>query len=207
MRSASVPRTGAETLLATAVALFASARLGSPLVWLFLPLAILVALGRPLSEHGFELRVRPPSIAGHAALGGSLLALYAALHACFAHVFLHQTFVARMPRHLLHDLVHQFLAVGFPEEAFFRGYLQTRWNRVLGKPWRLFGAAAGPGLLVQATLFAACHVISGDWGRLRVFFFALLAGWLRERSESVLAPAVYHAVANVWYGILVANFR
>jgi membrane protease YdiL (CAAX protease family) len=40
-----------------------------------------------------------------------------------------------------------------------------------------------------------------------VVFFALLAGWLRERSDSVLAPAVYHAVANVWYRTLLASFR
>jgi membrane protease YdiL (CAAX protease family) len=40
-----------------------------------------------------------------------------------------------------------------------------------------------------------------------VFFFALFAGWLRERSGSVLAPAVYHAVANVWYRSLAASFR
>ncbi|HSD11154.1 MAG TPA: CPBP family intramembrane glutamic endopeptidase [Candidatus Binatia bacterium] len=203
----SVLGTTAETLLATAVALFLSLRLASPLVWLFLPLALLVPFGRSLSEHGFDLRVRPPSITVHATLGVSLLGLYAVLHAWVAHAFLRQTLVPRLPRHLLLDLVREFLTVGFPEEAFFRGYLQTRWNQVLGKPWRVFGASIGAGLLLQAILFAACHVVGGDWTRLRVFFFALIAGWLRERSDSVLAPAVYHATANVWYRVLLTSFR
>jgi len=211
MRSAALTpsfrATAVETLAATAIALALSVRFASSLVWLLLPLGLLVPFGRPLSEHGLDLRFRPPSITVHAALGVSLLAFYAALHALVAHVFLHQSFVPRFPRHPLLDLVREFLTVGFPEEVFFRGYLETRWNRVCGKPWRIFGASVGAGLLLQALLFAACHVVIGDWTRLRVVFFALLAGWVRERSDSVLAPAVYHAVANVWYKALVASFR
>ena len=112
-----------ETLAATAVALFLSVRFTSPLVWLFLPLGLLVFLGRPLSEHGLDLRLRPPSIALRAALGASLLALYAALHALVAQAFLHQSFVLHVPRHPILDLVREFLIVGFPEEVFFRGAL------------------------------------------------------------------------------------
>jgi membrane protease YdiL (CAAX protease family) len=206
-RRAALRWTAVETLLATSMALLLSLHSASSLVWLLLPLGLLVPFGRPLSEHGLDLRFRPPSFAVHLALGASLLALYAALHASVAHAFLHQSFVPRAPRHPLVDLVREFLTVGFPEEVFFRGYLQTRWNRVLGKTWRIFGAPVGVGFLLQAILFAACHLVTGDWTQLRVFFFALLAGWLRERSDSVLAPAVYHAVANLWYRILVASFR
>ena len=90
---------------------------------------------------------------------------------------------------------------------FFRGYLQTRWDRACGRPWRVFGAAVGAALPIQAAAFAVCHLLIGDWTRLRVFFFALLAGWLRERSRSVLSPAAYHAVANVWYRMLAASFH
>jgi membrane protease YdiL (CAAX protease family) len=207
MREARFGATAVETLAATAVALFLSVRLASSLVWLLLPLGLLIPFGRPLSEHGFDLRFRPPSLAVHVALGASLLALYAALHAFVARAFLHQTFVMHVPQHPLLDLVREFLTIGFPEEAFFRGYLETRWNRVCGKPWRVFGAAIGAGLLLQAILFAVCHSVIGDWTQLRVVFFALLAGWLRERSDSVLAPAAYHAVANVWYRILLESFR
>jgi membrane protease YdiL (CAAX protease family) len=40
-----------------------------------------------------------------------------------------------------------------------------------------------------------------------VFLFAPLAGWLRARSDSIAAPAAYHAVANVWYRLVAQNFR
>jgi len=196
-----------ETLPITGLALLLSLRLESSLVWLFLPLGVLIALRRPLSEYGLDLRFSPPSFGTHVVLGVTLLVLYGALHAWVARSLFDRSFELRLPGNPAIDVVREFLAVGFPEEVFFRGYLQTRWNRALPARRSMFGANVGPALLVQAAIFAACHLATGDWTRLRVFFFALLAGWLRERSGSVLPPAVYHAVANVWYGILAGSFR
>jgi membrane protease YdiL (CAAX protease family) len=204
---ASVLWVAIETVLATVLALYVSQRLDAPLVWLFFPLALLWLRRLPMSEYGLDLRFRPPSAATHALLGVTLLALYAVLHAAVATAVLHRTFAPALPANPLVGLASEFLAVGFPEEVFFRGYLQTRWDRACGRPWRLFGAAVGPALPLQAAIFAACHVVTGDWTRSRVFFFGLLAGWLRARSGSVLSPAIYHAVANVWYRCLVASFR
>ena len=198
---------GIETLSATSLALFLSLRLGSPLVWVLLPIVLLLVSARSLSDYGLDLRLRPPSIVTHLALGASLLTLYGVVHASVAHFLFHQSFAWRAPSHPVLDLAREFLAIGFPEEVFFRGYVQTRWDRALGKPWRLGEAQVGPGLLVQASIFAVCHVVGGDWLRLRVVFFGLLAGWLRERSGSVLSPAVYHAVANLWYRVLVESFH
>jgi membrane protease YdiL (CAAX protease family) len=205
--SASVPWVAVETLLATSLALYLSLRLEAPVVWLFLPLGLLVAGRQPLSAYGLDLRFRPPSLAVHAGIGVTLLALYTGLHTWIAARVLHQAFALALPANPAADFVREFLVVAFPEEVFFRGYVQTRWNRACGRPWRLCGAAVGPGLLVQAAIFGVCHLATGDWTRLRVIFFALLAGWLRERSGSVLAPAVYHAVANVWYRMLLASFH
>jgi len=196
-----------ETSSATALALYLSLRLEAPLVWLFLPLALLLLWRRSLSEYGLDLRLRPPSMPVHVGLGATLLLLYGLAHAWVARSWFQQTFVPTLPPSPILDLVREFLAVAFPEEVFFRGYLQTRWNDACGRRWRLFGAAVGPALLIQASVFAVCHLATGDWSRLRVFFFALLAGWLRERSGSVLAPAAYHAVANVWYKIVTASFH
>ena len=196
-----------ETSLATALALYLSQRLDAPLVWLFLPLALLLLGRRPLSEYGLDLRFRPPSAVTHAILGVTLLGLYAVAHAAVAIAVFHQHFIPTSPGQPLMGVMSEFLIVGFPEEVFFRGYLQTRWNRACGRPWRVFGAEVGPALPIQAAAFAVCHLVIGDWTRLRVFFFGLLAGWLRERSGSVLAPAAYHAVANVWYRALAASFR
>jgi membrane protease YdiL (CAAX protease family) len=202
-----VGATAAETLAATVLALALSLRSGSSLVWLFLPLAILICFRRSLSEHALDLRLRPPSFAIHLLLGGSLLLLYALIHTAFALATGHHPQPPRLSWHLAQELIEELLVVGVPEEVFFRGYLQTRWNRVLGTPWRLAGARVGPALLLQGVVFAICHLATGDWTRLRVFFFAVLAGWLRERSGSILGPAVYHAVANLWFRLLLSTFR
>src|SRR5438046_9805989 len=84
-----------ETTTATALALYVSLRLGAPVVWLVLPLAFIAAGRKSLSEYGLDLRFRPPSGPAHVLLGGSLLLLYAALHAWFAHTVLGQTFAPR----------------------------------------------------------------------------------------------------------------
>jgi membrane protease YdiL (CAAX protease family) len=204
---ASAPWVLIETLLATALALYVSLRLGTPLVWLLLPLGLIFTGKRSPSAYGLDLRICPPPLRVHAVLGPVLLLLYAAGHIAIAILAWHRTFEPRLPENALDDLIRGFLLVALPEEVFFRAYVQSRWDFTCGKPWHLFGAAWGPGLTIQALLFAACHLATGDWTRLRVFFFALLAGWLRARSGSVLAPAVYHAVANLWVGALNASLR
>jgi len=196
-----------ETGVVTALALFLSLRFESPLVWLFLPLPLLLALRRSLSDYGLDLHFTPPSWSVHLVLGAGLLCGYAVLHAAVALAFLGRSFELRLLTNPAVELSRQFLGVAFPEEVFFRGYVQSRWQDALPARWTIFGAKVGPALFVQATIFALCHLATGDWTRLRVFFFALLAGWLRARSRSVLSPAVYHAVANVWYGILADCFR
>jgi membrane protease YdiL (CAAX protease family) len=34
---------------------------------------------------------------------------------------------------------------------------------------------------------------------MRVAFFGLFAGWLRERTGTIAVPAAYHGVANLLY--------
>ncbi len=207
LERASAPWVLIETLLATALALYVSLRLGTQLIWLLLPLGLIFAGGRSPSAYGLDLRIRPPPLRVHAVLGLGLLSLYAAGHSAIAIFAWHEAFAPRLPDDALDDLVRGFLLVALPEEVFFRAYLQSRWDFACGKPWHSFGAAWGPGLAIQAVLFAACHLATGDWARLRVFFFALLAGWLRARSGSVLGPAIYHALANLWVAVLSASFR
>ncbi len=197
----------AEGLVVTAVAMWLALRLGSPLVWLAVPLALSWLQRRRVEDYGLDLRLRPPTLRAHAVLGVSLLVLYAAGHLAVARFFLHQTVVLRLPDDLGHEAFYQLVLTAVPEEIFFRGYLQSRWNQAFRRPWKVAGARVGPALVLQATVFAVCHLATGDWTRLRVFFFALLAGWLRERSGSIFAPVVYHTVANVWVRILTASLR
>ncbi|HUJ79074.1 MAG TPA: CPBP family intramembrane glutamic endopeptidase [Nitrospiria bacterium] len=94
--------------------------------------------------------------------------------------------------------LYQLVSAGFPEELFFRGYLQQRFDDAFGRPWRLFGASYGPGLLLANLLFAAGHfVVTGDVQRLAVFFPGLLFGWLLARTGALLDPALFHGLCNI----------
>ncbi len=100
-------------------------------------------------------------------------------------------------------LLTHLVAVAIPEEVFFRGYLQTRFDELWPPQLRLLGARVGPALVVASAMFALTHWV-GNWnpGRLAVFFPALLFGWLRARTDSVGAPAVVHALSNVLLALL-----
>jgi membrane protease YdiL (CAAX protease family) len=95
-------------------------------------------------------------------------------------------------------VAYQLLYVGFPEELFFRGYLQQRFDDAFGRPYRFFGASWGPGLLLANALFAGGHLlVTGDAARLSVFLPGLLFGWLLARTDALIAPMLFHGLCNV----------
>lgn len=96
-----------------------------------------------------------------------------------------------------------FLAPG--EELLFRGYIQSRLNRAFGRPYVFMGAPFGAGLVVAAVLFSLFHVVNLPmlyagmlqplwWRALPTLAWGLLFGYLRERTGSILAPALVHGV-------------
>src|SRR5690606_12046860 len=58
------------------------------------------------------------------------------------------------------DVLGQLLGVALPEEAFFRGYLQTAFDRVLPPRRRVLGAPLGAGLVLSSALFAVGHLLT-----------------------------------------------
>jgi membrane protease YdiL (CAAX protease family) len=101
------------------------------------------------------------------------------------------------------DLLGQLLVIALPEEAFYRGYLQSALDEVWRPRWRVLGADLGPGLLVASALFAAGHLCTEfNAGRLAVFFPALVFGWLRSRTRGVGAGIVFHALCNLFASYL-----
>jgi hypothetical protein len=102
----------------------------------------------------------------------------------------------RLPSGLALAAAVQLLVVAAPEELFYRGWMQTSWSR-LGPARRVLGAPIGPGFLATQALFAAGHLVSPDPARLATFFPALLFGWLRARTGSLVAPIVVHALSNL----------
>jgi hypothetical protein len=102
----------------------------------------------------------------------------------------------------LDQLLAQLTVVALPEEAFYRGYLQTSLDRIWRPRLKLLGATVGPGLLIASLIFAVGHVLTEPFlGRLAVFFPSLLFGWLRAKTGGIGAAVAFHAACNsfAWY--------
>lgn len=195
---AQAPFLAAEAALATALALALAVHFELASAWLLVAIAATFVRRRSLDDLALEPRLTPPPLLAHLVALPLLLGGYAAAHVAFAVGFRGDAFVPELPPDLAAIFVHHLLVVAVPEEVFFRGYLQSTLERAFPAPRRtVLGAEVGPALLLQAALFAVCHLATGDWTRLRVGTFGLLAGWLRTRTGSVAAPIVYHALANV----------
>ena len=93
------------------------------------------------------------------------------------------------------------------EEVFFRGYVQGRLNESFGRPWFMLGVRFGPGLFGAALLFGVIHVLNPadyfrghielNWTHGLTTATALYFGFLRERTGSVVAPAIVHGWTNL----------
>ncbi|MBL9120360.1 MAG: CPBP family intramembrane metalloprotease [Phycisphaerae bacterium] len=99
------------------------------------------------------------------------------------------------------------LSATIAEEVFFNGYMQSRLNEAFGRPWRTFGVAFGPSLLIVAFFFGLVHLLNTfdyfRWqGRLAWWWgfsaaAALFHGLLREKTGSIVAPAIVHAFMDI----------
>jgi len=83
----------------------------------------------------------------------------------------------------------QLLSVAFPEEFFFRGFLQD----TIGRNYKA--------VLLVSLLFAVAHVpkavLLGDWMSLLTFFPSLVMGWLYMKTNNILPGTIFHLLANL----------
>jgi hypothetical protein len=115
----------------------------------------------------------------------------------------HAHFAIRWPPSLFDEIAGQLVVIALPEEAFFRGYLQTSLDRVWPPRWRILGADLGPGWLLASAIFALGHLLTiRHPARLAVFFPALVFGWLRKRTGGVGASVLFHASCNIFSATL-----
>jgi len=97
------------------------------------------------------------------------------------------------------------LFLGLGEELLFRGYIQSRLNVVLGRPFQFYNVNWGWGIIIASALFGFMHtlnigsLVSGDW-KLEwwwgfwTFFGGLVLGFVREKTGSVAAPTLLHGL-------------
>lgn len=107
------------------------------------------------------------------------------------------------PWDMVNEVFGQLVIIALPEEAFYRGYLQSRLDDAWPARWRVAGAEIGPGLFVAAAIFALGHFATiRDPARLAVFFPALVFGWMRAKTRGIGASCAFHAMCNLFSEVL-----
>lgn len=119
-----------------------------------------------------------------------------------------QPFVLSLPPEAPSFVLAQLVMVALPEEAFFRGYVQTTLFDAEERRVRILGAGVAPKAFVwQAVLFALIHVVvDPNPARLAVFFPGLAFGWLRALRGSIGAAIVFHALCNIFSEVLARSW-
>jgi len=89
----------------------------------------------------------------------------------------------------LSAMAFQLLGISFPEEIFFRGFLQERFGNNI------------KGLLIVSILFSLMHmpqfIFYGDIYSLFTFFPSLIMGILYMKTSNVLPSTIFHFLSNV----------
>ncbi len=118
------------------------------------------------------------------------------------------SFSFELPQDYVDRIAGQLLVVALPEEAFFRGYLQSELERAWQhRRWRVFGVELGVGWLAASLMFALGHLLTVPVAaRLAVFFPALLFGWLRAKTGGIGAALVFHALCNLLSSALAIGY-
>jgi membrane protease YdiL (CAAX protease family) len=91
----------------------------------------------------------------------------------------------------LYIMLFQMLSVSFPEEFFFRGFLQDSMGNYF------------KAILWVSLLFSLAHlpraIFLHDWISLLSFFPSLIMGWLYMKTKNILPGTVFHFLANLAY--------
>lgn len=111
--------------------------------------------------------------------------------------------------------VGSVLVAGLGEELIFRGYIQSRLNEVLGRPFRIGDTQFGWGLFIASFLFGLAHIFNGvdfmrgpvnfqwTWGLSSFLSGTFIFGYLREKTGSILAGALLHGNNDAWALIVI----
>lgn len=139
----------------------------------------------------------PPFVVGYPVYWGKIV----------GRALVYQGHPVALPPRFLEEVLGQVFVIALPEEAFFRGYLQTKLEAAWPRGLRVLGATVGPALLVTSVVFALGHVATQpQLPRLAVFFPSLLFGVLRGATGGVGAAVAFHAMCNLLTGLLALNF-
>ena len=108
------------------------------------------------------------------------------------------------------DFVYSSILASTGEEIFYRGYIQSRLNEGFGRPHNFFGIKWGWGVIITSFLFGFMHFMAFSnplrgyffpwswwwWYGFWTFFAGLIFGVVREKTGSIVAPALLHGIMN-----------
>jgi len=208
-----------ETILVTTIAILAVKIINSNSIakaaWFVVPAILVAAALLPAAIRnekfaiiGFERRrmlssLRAVFLSCILLFPAALLVLWL-LKQCGCQFYLSP--VAPAGNHWLTWLFYQFMYVAIAEELFFRGYIQTRILTLM----RMLPAIQAPmcrwmTICISAAVFALAHVIvKGSMLSALTFLPGLVLAWLFIRTRSLLAPILFHGLANAFYFAIAA---
>ena len=102
-------------------------------------------------------------------------------------------------------LAFQATMPGLDEELFMRGLLLLLFHQAFGRNFTIAGAETGWGLWLTTLLFGLLHGVTVQGDEISVSaavtvltgLVGFIAGWMRERTGSLVAPIVFHNAFNV----------
>ncbi len=105
-------------------------------------------------------------------------------------------------------VLYQFMYVAVAEEVFFRGYVQGNILRLINAVMaRRRMLQCWVSIVISAACFAAAHmIIQGRIISALTFLPGLVLGWLFIRTKSLLAPILFHGLANMGYYVMAGVF-
>jgi membrane protease YdiL (CAAX protease family) len=118
-------------------------------------------------------------------------------------------YTATIPAGLLAMALKNIFLVALPEELFYRGFLETRLERLWPTRRFVLGIPLGRTVILASFLFALGHWL-GEWGnpaRFGPFFPAFLFSMLTRRSGSIAGAVVYHGLSNAFSATLLSGYR
>ena len=107
-----------------------------------------------------------------------------------------------LPTTFWQEVVGNLFLVALPEEAFYRGYMQSRLDSIFRGRISILGAKVGWSLVITAAFFALGHLVEFRLDKLGTFLPGLVFGWLRAKTGSIGGAVVFHAACNIWAQVL-----
>jgi membrane protease YdiL (CAAX protease family) len=172
--------------------------LGTPVLFLYGPFVLAIIGKRSAASWGLTLG--DPWNGTRLALGTAAIVLpvFVLGYYVFWGWFVGRTIIPFSGDALLSTGIWALVGIALPEEVFFRGWMQSRLGEFYDGGVKILGAKIGPAILISSALFTLTHLVTNpDPIRLAVFFPSLIFGWLRARTGSVLAPVLFHWLADL----------